>query len=360
MVEKGEAKLIEIDPRVGTGPVAFVANGDYVVSGDGNKIRRWRVKDGKEAGQPMDAGSEVRSIGVSRDGKWIVSGQDDGHVTVWDAENHEKATEFRGHKRSVSAVDISPDGKRIATGSLDWTVCVWSLSTGQQLLGPIKHDRFVAAVKFSPDRRHIATATWGLSVRIYDSRDGRLLVDAPIQVESWYNQSLAWAGLRNGLFVLSKGCIIHRIDVATGTTLSQWANHANNNSRCIALESDGAFIAASGGNSVSFWDMATRKQIGPLIHHPTIVFYLAISANHILAMSGGKKIILWKLPDILPSSYFDHVCVFSATPDAKGTLITSNHLQQQPEALRTSAEERRPEETVSSRRAHDRRSSESS
>ena len=158
VVEKEEAKSIEIDPRVG-GPVAFVADGDYIISGNGNKVRRWRVKDGKEDGEPMAAERDILSIAVSRDGKWIVSGAAYGHVTVWDAESHKKAIRLIGHELGVFAVDISPDATRIATGSSDSTLCVWSLSTGEQLLGPFKHDDGVAAVKFSPDRRRIATAT---------------------------------------------------------------------------------------------------------------------------------------------------------------------------------------------------------
>ena len=70
--------------------------------------------------------------------------------------------------------------------------------------------------------------------------------------------------------------------------------------------------------------------------------------------------ILQKLLNILPSTYFDHVCVFSATPNAKGTLITANDLEHQPEALHTGTEECLPEETVCSHRIKDRYSSESS
>ena len=53
------------------------------------------------------------------------------------------------------------------------------------------------------------------------------------------------------------------------------------------------------------------------------------------------------------------MCIFG-NARWKRTLITADHLQQQSEALRTSAEERRPEETVSSHRIIDRCSSESS
>ena len=258
MAEKGEAASIEINPRVWAGPVAFVADGDCIVAGDGDEIRRWRVKDGKGIGQPMDAGSVVWSIAISRDGNWIVSGTSDGQVIVWDAKSHEKANQFTAHMLQVFAVDISPDGTRIATGSSDGTARVRSLLTGEQLLRSFKHDWYVVAVKFSPNRRFIATATWERhSVRVYDGRNGRLLVDTSIRMGSPRNQSLAWAGLGNELFALSKDGDIHCIDVATGTTLSKWAIHSNNNPRCIALASDGAFIAASANSSVSFWDNAT-------------------------------------------------------------------------------------------------------
>ena len=143
----------------------------------------------------MNAGSPVYNITVSRDGMWVVSGTHGGLVTVWNSESHSKLTEFGGHREEVFAVDVSPDATKIATGSRDKTACVWSLSTGQLLLDPFRHDFWVAAVKFSPDGRLIATATWSRdSVRVCGSQNGRVLVEFPIKVNSFMNQSLAWAG----------------------------------------------------------------------------------------------------------------------------------------------------------------------
>jgi len=107
----------------------------------------------------MDAGSAVRSITVSRDGKVIVSGTDSGQVTVWNVERHSKVTEFKAHRNWVRAVDVSSDATKIVTGSDDRTACVWSLSTGAGLVGPLKHIHRVLAAKFSPDGQLIATAT---------------------------------------------------------------------------------------------------------------------------------------------------------------------------------------------------------
>ena len=309
-------KLIKIDGRHEWIPIALVGNGDYIVGGDGDTIRRWKVNGGKEAGQPMDVGNEVCSIAVSRrGGKWIVCGTRSGQV-LWDAESHEKVSKCKGHDNGVYSVDISPDATRIASGSDDWTVRVWSRSTGEQLIGPLEHDDWVAAVKFSPDGQFIATATWNRdSVRVYDSHDGCLLSDSPIVVSSPCNQSLAWDSDSKQLFALSRDGKVHCLDVTNGQILSAWAIHSNGNPSCIALANSGAFIAASASSSVSFWDTATHKKIGSLIHHPADVWYMAISANDDFVISGGDKIILRKLPDILPLSYFDNVRVFPCQGD---------------------------------------------
>lgn len=265
----------------------------------------------------MDAGGIIESIAISQDGKWIVSGTwTCGQVTVWDAESHEKVNEFKGHEGVVYAVDISPDATRIATGSGDKTACVWSLSTGERLLSPFEHEREVAAVKFSPDGRLIATAAWDrASVRLYDSRDGHCLVTLPIRVSSTNNQSLAWVGDSKRLFVLSGDGNIYCLDVSTGQTLSKWAFHGNHNLGCISLAKNGAFVAASAGSTVSFWDTTTHKQIGSVIHHPARVSSMAISANYDLVIGGQKTITLWNLQDALSSPYSDNVSVVS--PDTQ-------------------------------------------
>ena len=260
----------------------------------------------------MDAGGAVRSIAVSRDGKWILIGMKSGWVTVWNAESHSKVTEVRGHSDWVCAVDVSLDGTRIATGSDDKNLCVWSLSTGQRLLGPVKHDYYVAAVKFSPNGRLIATAVWDCdSVRVYDSQNGGLRVEFPVKVGSCRNHSLAWASDSKRLFVLSHHGNIHWLDVSTGTTLSKWAIHSRDRAGCIALASNGTFIAASANSSTSFWDTTTHEQIGSVIKHIHFITSMAVSANYDLVTGGDKTITLLRLRDILHSRYFDNVRVFS-------------------------------------------------
>ncbi|KAF8445030.1 WD40-repeat-containing domain protein, partial [Boletus edulis BED1] len=209
-----KTRTIDIDGEGSIRSVAFLVDGRHVLSGGvEGKIRCWRVDNGEEVGLPMDAWSTVCTIAVSPDGKWIVSGTNSGLVTVWNAESHEKVIGLAGHEDWVRAVDVSPDASKIATGSYDKTACIWSLSIGERILGPLRHDWSLAAVKFSPDGRLIATATWcRASLRIYDSDNGRLLIDFPIQVSSSENQSLAWDSDSKHLFALSRDGNINRLD----------------------------------------------------------------------------------------------------------------------------------------------------
>ena len=300
-VQPSSAKTIEINAQGDMRSVAFLVDGKHIVGGSEGKIRRWRVEDGMEAGAPMDAGSLVWNIAVSRDGKWIVSGTMEGQVQVWNADDGKKVTGFKGHRDVVYAVDVSPDSTKIASGSRDYTACVWSLSTGQRLLGPWKPDDCVFAVKFSPDGRFIATATY-TGFQIYNSRDGNLVITVPIKIHHSYNHSLAWSSNSKQLFVVSPGKITC-FDASTGATLSQWSIHGDNPHPSIALASDGAFIAASSGSSVSFWDATTHEQIGSVIQHTGRFSCMAISANHDTAIGGGNRIALGSLCNILPSSY---------------------------------------------------------
>ena len=308
--QPSSAKTIKFDGRGKILSVAFLVDGKHIASsGVEGKIRRWRVEDGMEAGTPMDAGGLVCNFAVSRDGKWIVS-EVWQSVQVWNADDGKKVTQFNGHHGSIFAVDVSPDSMKFASGSNDCTACVWSLPTGQQLLGPWKHDGFVIAVKFSPNGHFIATATSRHSISVYDGRDGDLVFNIPIKVIYSHNHSLAWSSNSKQLFAVSSGKIIC-LDASTGATLSQWSIHGDQRNR-IALASDGTFIAASSGSSVSFWDATTHEQIGSIIQHTDEVKCMAISANYDIAIGGGNEIALCSFRNILSFSYRNHVSTFTS------------------------------------------------
>ena len=75
--------------------------------------------------------SKVNSVACSANGKYIVSGTNDGDVCLWDfpTDTPTEPIIFKGHFGEVTSVAISHNGKYIVSGSKDCTVRVWDVNT---------------------------------------------------------------------------------------------------------------------------------------------------------------------------------------------------------------------------------------
>jgi small GTP-binding protein len=97
--------------------------------------------------------SWVKSVVVSPDGKWMVSGADDTTIKIWGLEAGICRGTFEGHQNVVCSVSISPDGELVASAGLsDKTLRIWDLKSGT-CLQSIREEGGVhfISVTFSPD-----------------------------------------------------------------------------------------------------------------------------------------------------------------------------------------------------------------
>ena len=311
------SRTIEIDARHTIYSLAFVKGAKQVLSGGSEgKLRRWRVSDGGKIGEPIQGGGgEIYAVAVSPDGKWLVCGlkpvNGEANVEVWNAQTHKKVFDIWDHKNLVFSVDISADSTTFATGSKDETAFIWSMTTGKRLVGPLQHDgSWVMSVRLSPSGgHHIATAasTVGnqktMSVRIYNSDNGRLLLRLPSKVSKSGSASLAWSADARQLFVALNG-EVELFDASSGSSLSKWAIPGGSPIR-IASARNQKFIVVSTNSSVSFWDVSTHKQIGTTLKHTSAIFSTVLSSNdnHVAVGEKNGKVTLRNLRDILPGAY---------------------------------------------------------
>ena len=222
--------------------LTFTANGEYLATGDDSKgVEMWRVKDGKQVAR-VETGY-VRSLAASKDGKWIAVGASRG-IFVWNAETYE-VVEY-GEGEYVRAVDFSPDSRLVA-GMGNKKATIWDLATGKRVQ-TLYHQDYLIAGKYSPRGFRIATATDNGTVGVWDSNDGRLLVDIDVKVIPWYNAGLLWSN--NRLFVVSYKAI-EEFDASTGSKVSGWSVPDASSEACIALPKHEQFIAFSANRTVT-------------------------------------------------------------------------------------------------------------
>ncbi|KIK15504.1 hypothetical protein PISMIDRAFT_115042, partial [Pisolithus microcarpus 441] len=262
--------------------VAFVDESQVVGGHDNADVRRWKIEDGQQLGPTMQAGKCVNSIAVSRDGRWIVSGDDRYKAIVWNALTNEK-------------VHHTECGNNV--------FALFSVSSGTQLLPPISHSK-VDGVKFSPDGSRFATASRDSGVRVYSTHDGKVLFDPGPRSSAdsqWWVTPLAWSADGQQLFVASKGKITSFM--ISDSSSSEWPIHANQSP--VSIASSGIFIACSAGSSVSLWDCVSHRRIGSVITHTAEIRCIALSPSGVyLACGVGNNITIHDLKDVLPLKYF--------------------------------------------------------
>jgi WD40 repeat protein len=156
--------------------VALGPNG-LLAFGVDKTVKVWNVAAGKAAGE-LEEGhkAEVTSVAFGRDGRWLVSGDADGKVKVWDVVARKQVVDLDRHAARVTSVALSRDGTRLASAAQDQTVLVWELALGKS--GKVHKRPYLAlragavsalSVALSPDGRRLATAGPGGVVKIWDA-----------------------------------------------------------------------------------------------------------------------------------------------------------------------------------------------
>ena len=158
------------------------------------------------------------------------------------------------HTSSIWSATFSPDDKYIVSASSDKTIRIWDAKTGKQIVEPLEgHTDSVEFATFSHDGKYIVSASWDKTVRIWETKTGKQI---------------------------SKLLEGHTESVKSAT-----------------FSPDGKYIVlASSDKTIRIWDANTGKQIvEPLVGHTEIVYFSTFSSDgkYIVSASRDRTIRIW-------------------------------------------------------------------
>jgi len=117
----GTVRVWALESAPGSGPDSGGAAGAGLPR-SGRDVLRLRGLDGV-----------VNALAVSADGRWVLTGGEDGAALVWDAATGERVAGVT-HPGRVNAVAFTADGRRALSAGVDGRVTVWEAGSGAEVL----------------------------------------------------------------------------------------------------------------------------------------------------------------------------------------------------------------------------------
>ncbi|KAG2042014.1 kinase-like domain-containing protein [Suillus americanus] len=277
--------------------ISYFLGGKIIISGSDDKtIRAWDLEAGKEIKEARDVCEQkVCAVGVSRDGRWAVTGGGDGftggELRLCEIETGIVRT-YEGHSQRITSIDISGDSTLLASGAEDFTVRIWNLETGKPVAGPFKSADWVGAVRFSRDSKKLAVKSWwGNYLEVWDVETQKLDVRVgTFGVASFSSTPVFWT--TNDKTIVTAFSLrhhdttrtIYEFDVSTLQTVGAPFEGHTKIITGLALSLDCALLAsASADKTIKLWAFESRQLLAS--------FDLLSTAPHLILSPDSRQLV---------------------------------------------------------------------
>ncbi|MCP4221511.1 MAG: WD40 repeat domain-containing protein [bacterium] len=256
-------------------------DGEIAIDSDpeGKIIKVLNVSSG-ECLRNMEGHSEsILTMGLSPDGRLLVSGGEDNVLRVWDIQTGHCLNILEGHSEAIYAIKITPDGRLVVSAGVDGTLRIWDLFTGKCLKVLKGHTRAIISAHIEPSGRSI------------------LSVGADEILKTWDIRSGECQGTYSGL---------------SGIEIQ------------ADILADGKHVIAGGAEeTVHIWDMDTRQCLAVLNHHNKIVS-LTANNNRVVIGDAVGNVAFYRLYGLeIPYAVTNSVRLWNYKDADWSTQITS-------------------------------------
>jgi len=151
--------------------ISFSPDSESLAWAESDGTIRVRSLNGRWLNKFNSANNSATSIAFSLDGKYLISGNKNGSVLVWQLENGLLQQNFMAHNALITDVAISKDGTLLATASTDRTIKLWEISNGHVEIFPLTsyvgHEAPVTSVSFQPTGEYLASGSEDTTIRLW-------------------------------------------------------------------------------------------------------------------------------------------------------------------------------------------------
>ncbi|NWF69328.1 MAG: protein kinase [Chloroflexi bacterium] len=283
----------------------FSPDGRYILTGDENGIAHlWDAQGGALLREFAGHTELIESVAFSPDGRYIATASEDGSARLWEVESGAEIRQFSGHEGGLSTVIFSPDGTRLVTASFDTTALIWDVESGAELLRLEGHTEGVAAVTFSPDGAWVLTGSYDGSARLWDATSGAMLreytvFDAGVE-------GVAFNADGSQFLVATWNDSAMLIDTETGEEVATYWHNGSVVSAGFSPDDD-YVVTGSEDTTAIVWDTEDASVVRVLSGHSRAVLQANFSPDGrtIVTASEDGGVRLWNIPTADAPNLYD-------------------------------------------------------
>jgi hypothetical protein len=207
-----------------------------------------------------------------------------GKVLLWNVLTGERAGSVGDEVDSVLAADISPDHQFVALGGPSKLLKIYSTKDGKLLHTLKKHTEWITAVSFSPDGKFLASADRNGGVMVWEGATGK-----EYQALAGHKQAVTSLAFMPG--VLASASTEGKItlwNVKEGTEIKSWNAH-NGGVESIDFAPDGRLVSCGRDKFAKAWDQ-TGKNLFTSAEFTDIALRAALSNERVVAADWTGRI----------------------------------------------------------------------
>ncbi len=266
--------------------VCFSPDGKYALSGsEDGTFKFWDIASGKEV--KTIKGGNV--IAISPDNKYMLSG-----AALWDLASFKMVKIFtvRG---AVNSACFSPNGKLALCGDNNDAVTLLDIQNKKILKVFTGHTSTVNSVCFSPDGKYALSGSCDNTMKLWDIISGNEL--KTFTGHNDYVECVSFSPDGKKALSGSSNSSIKLWDIASGKELKSFTGHKQWVTS-VSFSPDGKYaISSSYDNTIKLWDVFTGKEIRTFYGHSNSVYSVTFSKDGRYALSGSEDLSL-KLWDV--------------------------------------------------------------
>jgi WD40 repeat protein/uncharacterized protein YjbI with pentapeptide repeats len=233
-----------------------------------------------------------------------------------------------GHRGPVHACVWSPDGARVLSASDDGTLRVWDARSGRTLLELKGHRGWVLGCAWSPDGARVLSASDDRTLRVWDARSGRTLVE--LTGHRGWVRDCAWSPDGTRVLSAAHDRTLRVWDAQSGRTLLELTGHCDWVRACAWSPDGTRVLSASGDGTLWVWDAQSGRSLVELKGHSGWVLGCAWSPDgaRVLSASRDGTLRVWDarsgrtLVELTGHSGWVRGCAWS--PDGSRVLSASD------------------------------------